>query len=169
MLSFSQDGWCSKTSVRKQGLRTQAESSGEWGKISVAAFPLLLMQKIYIVCKDNNCPALWTENCGYWGPCLSSDGVLLKCSELDCRYFGTGQHVQTSSSSAHIKRCVWIPKPCVFNSFICPKLTSLPLLHRCFPVFHLCLTKCRRCLYLLRDVRAFNQPAGLCSSNWTVI
>lgn len=47
-------------------------------------------------------------------------------------------------------------------------LNYLPLLHRCFPVFLLCLNKRRWCLYFLRDVRAFNQPAGLCSSNWTV-
>lgn len=126
MLLFFQNGWCRKTSVRKQGLRTQAESAGEWGKISVAAFLLLLMQK-NIVCKDNNCPAIRTEKCGYSESCLSSDGVLLKCSELDCRYFGTGQHVQTSSSSTHIKRCVWIPNACVFNSFIWPKLPLLEL------------------------------------------
>lgn len=67
-----------------------------------------------------------------------SDGVLLKCSELDCRYFGTGQHVQTSSSSTHIKRCVRILNTCMclfVQRRLCRTYLSLPL-YRCFPVLH---------------------------------
>lgn len=131
---------------------------------------LLLMQK-NIVCKDNNCPALRTEKCGYWELCLSSDGVLLKCSELDCRYFGTGQHVQTSSSSTHIKRCVWIPNTCVFNSFIWPKLTLLELfassstqmLSRLPPVLEQASV-----MPLLAQGHASLQSACWSLSNWTV-
>lgn len=40
--------------------------------------------------------------CLFWSS--FSDGVLLKCSQLDRGHFGTRQHVQTSSASTYIKR-----------------------------------------------------------------
>lgn len=51
----------------------------------------------------------------------SSDGVLLKCSQLDCGYFGTRQHLQTSTAATNIKRYFQkVTKPenaCFFTLF----------------------------------------------------